>query len=76
MDESKVTDGKAVLVATLGSRGLPTEDRIRAAVDAAEAERSECALMKVTIDKRLRTIYLINTLTRANPHLSFDERAR
>ena len=42
MDELKVTDGKAVLVATLGSRGLPTEDRIRAAVDAAEAERSEC----------------------------------
>ncbi|KAI0232901.1 hypothetical protein LSAT2_016834 [Lamellibrachia satsuma] len=39
VDESKVTDGKAVLVATLGSRGLPTEDRIRAAVDAAEAER-------------------------------------
>ena len=41
VDELKVTDGKAVLVATLGSRGLPTEDRIRAAVDAAEAERSE-----------------------------------
>ncbi|KAK2171426.1 hypothetical protein NP493_1069g00070 [Ridgeia piscesae] len=39
VDESKVTEGKAVLVATLGSRGLPAEDRIRAAVDAAEAER-------------------------------------
>ena len=52
MDESKVTDGKAVLMATLGSRGLPTEDRIRAAVDAAEAERSECLCPYVLVEGR------------------------
>jgi len=42
LDESRVTDGRLVLAATMNSRGWSMEDRICAAVEAMEAERREC----------------------------------
>ena len=42
LDETRVTDGRLVLAATINSRGLSMEDRIFAAVEAMETERGVC----------------------------------
>lgn len=39
LDDSRVTEGRLVLAATMNSRGMSMEDRIYVAVEATEAER-------------------------------------
>jgi len=41
LDETKVTDGRLLLAATVNTRGWSTEDRIYAAVEAMETERGK-----------------------------------
>jgi len=41
LDETKVTDGRLLLAATVNTRGWSMEDRIYAAVEAMETERGE-----------------------------------
>ena len=41
LDETKLTDGRLLLAATINTRGLSTEDRIYAAVEAMESERGK-----------------------------------
>jgi len=43
LDETKVTDGRLLLAATVNTRGWSTEDRIYAAVEAMETERGKVA---------------------------------
>ncbi len=43
VDESRVTEGRYVLQSTLKSRGWPHEQRVKAVVEAMEAERGNMA---------------------------------
>jgi len=44
LDETKATDGRLLLAATINTRGWSMEDRIYAAVEAMESERGEQTL--------------------------------
>ena len=56
LDESRVTEGRLVLAATINSRGWSMEDRIYAAVEAMEAERSSFILISKTVFKSFSNI--------------------
>ena len=42
LDETKLTDGRLLLAATMNTRGWSMEDRVHATVEAMENERGTC----------------------------------